>query len=110
MAEEITVFGDGLSREERRRLFNELTYANLNGTRREVSFPGSGGVVPVPHGLGAKPNTGSLTVRLHYAFDRVGFIWCPQDPDEQNVYPAAEYAGRAVIEISHPPVEAGRVK
>lgn len=103
MAYDDNPLGKELDPETRRRMFNELDYGNMNGTRETVAFPGNGQEVKVPHGFPFAPSWESLTLRIHNASADVGTVYMTRDPDGEHVYVATPRAGRVVLEITHPP-------
>lgn len=103
MAHDSNPLSDQLDVETRRRMFNELDYGNMNGTRECVDFPGGGLEVRVKHGFNFTPTLDGLTVRPHLAQADVGMIHVTRDPDASYIYLAAPRAGRVYVEISHPP-------
>lgn len=86
--------------EDTRDLYNKMAYHNFNGVEREVEFMGA--EVRLEHGLGFTPDLSRLTVRVHVAFADIGQIWLTK-ADDRYVYVNAPRAGRARLEITHPP-------
>lgn len=95
-------FTDGLDAESRRSLFSEISYQNMNGVRRDVTFTGR--EERLEHGLNFTPTEKGLTVRIHLAYADVGSLWTPKAADETYVYVRTARPGRAIIEIAHPPM------
>lgn len=86
--------------EDLKGLFNRASYENMNGPRREVQFTGD--LVKIEHGLGFTPDPARLTMRSHLAHDDVGTLLF-QGADERYVYVRTPRAGKAWVEIAHPP-------